>query len=218
MTEGSLCVNVGCGSTPTAGWRNLDNSPTVLLARAPALAGLAMRAGALGKYQRSFVEAVQRSGIRWANGARHIPVPDGGARVVYSSHMIEHLDPAAARRFLDEVRRVLRPGGIARIVAPDLMRLARAYVDRGDADRFGAATLLAADPPVGLRGRLRLATLGPRGHAWMYDSVSLVALLRDRGFTDARALPPGITGIPDPGALDLHERADESIFVEGTRA
>jgi predicted SAM-dependent methyltransferase len=37
--------------------------------------------------------------------------------------MIEHLDRREARSFLAEARRVLRPGGVLRLAAPDLSRL-----------------------------------------------------------------------------------------------
>lgn len=213
----ALCINVGCGSSPTPGWLNFDNSPTVALARARGLSGLLVRAGLLGELQRRFVEMAQAGDIRWANAARRIPLPDASCRIVYSSHMIEHLDRAAARGLLAEARRVLQPGGVVRIVAPDLKRLAEAYVAGGGADAFVESTLLAHDQPVGLRGRLKIAALGKRDHAWMYDAASLSALVRAAGFDDVRALPPGVTSIPEPGALDLAERASESIYVEALR-
>lgn len=218
MSEhGSLCVNVGCGSAPTPGWLNFDNSPTVLLARAPFVSSALERAGLLGSLQRSFLVVAMEQRIAWANAAQRIPLPDGSARVIYSSHMIEHLDRASARGLLTEARRVLRPGGVVRIVAPDLKRLARAYVDGGDADHFVAATLLAHGERTSLGGRLKTLALGRREHAWMYDEVSLVTLVRDAGFDEVRALDPGVTTIPDPGPLNLHERSGESIYVEGRR-
>jgi len=214
---GPLRVNVGCGSTPTPGWVNLDNSPTVVLGRAPWLPGLLLRAGALSDLQRTFLAVVRDADIRWADAARRIPFPDGSVDVVYSSHMIEHLDRAGARRLLAEIRRVLRPGGVARIAAPDLRRLAEAYLAGGGADAFVDGTLLARDRPTSLGARLKLLLTGGRDHAWMYDADSLAAFVRAAGFDDVRALPPGETRVPDPGALDLHERAGESVYVEATR-
>jgi predicted SAM-dependent methyltransferase len=38
---------------------------------------------------------------------------------VYSSHMIEHLRPQVALEFLEDCRRVLKPGGWIRLVTPD---------------------------------------------------------------------------------------------------
>lgn len=54
------------------------------------------------------------------NLAKGIPFPDGSVDVVYHSHLLEHLDRDVAERFLREVQRVLRLGGIQRIVVPDL--------------------------------------------------------------------------------------------------
>ncbi|HEU5408918.1 MAG TPA: methyltransferase domain-containing protein [Nitrospira sp.] len=58
-----------------------------------------------------------------------LPLPDATCDAVYSSHTIEHFDRAGARRFLLECCRVLKPGGILRLVAPDLEGIARAYLE-----------------------------------------------------------------------------------------
>ena len=47
---------------------------------------------------------------------------------VYHSHVLEHLPKAAAESFLKECFRVLRPGGVLRVVVPDLEVIARLYL------------------------------------------------------------------------------------------
>ena len=54
-----------------------------------------------------------------------IPFDDDTVDVVYHSHVLEHLDRDVARKFLLEVKRVLRPGGIHRIVVPDFEYICR---------------------------------------------------------------------------------------------
>jgi SAM-dependent methyltransferase len=49
---------------------------------------------------------------------------------VYALHIIEHLTPEEANRFVAEIRRVLQPGGIFRISTPDLESIVRAYLQR----------------------------------------------------------------------------------------
>lgn len=66
-----------------------------------------------------------------------LPFPDQSCDVVYSSHAIEHFDRAGARRFLHECRRVLKPKGIIRLVAPDLERVASSYLSCLDAANRG---------------------------------------------------------------------------------
>jgi len=63
----------------------------------------------------------------------------------------------------------------------------------------------------------RALLVGDRHHAWMYDGRSLSRLLADHGFLGPGVLAPGETTIADPGALDLCERADESVYVEARK-
>ena len=48
--------------------------------------------------------------------------------VCYSSHVLEHLSREQAKFFLTDCDRVLKPGGIIRIVVPDLEMIARNYL------------------------------------------------------------------------------------------
>lgn len=59
---------------------------------------------------------------------KRLPLPDASCDVVYSSHVIEHFDRAGARDFLAECWRVLKRGGVIRLVAPDLEDIARTYL------------------------------------------------------------------------------------------
>lgn len=48
------------------------------------------------------------------------PFTDSTFDAVYSSHVLEHFDRSAARFLLSESKRVLKPGGVLRVVVPDL--------------------------------------------------------------------------------------------------
>jgi SAM-dependent methyltransferase len=202
-------VNVGCGATPTPGWINLDNSLTVRLAGLPLAGSVLRRMGPRG----AFYDAVRRDGIRWADAGR-LPLADASIEVVYSSHMFEHLDRREAQRFLDEVKRVLRPGGTLRLVVPSLQHLVDGYARDRDADAFVAGLHMYVERPRGWIDQARFLMQFRRAHAWMYDERSLRATLEAAGFRDVIALPPGESRIPEPGPLDLRERADESIYLE----
>jgi predicted SAM-dependent methyltransferase len=77
-------------------------------------------------------------GVRKANFLRGIPLASGSADVVYHSHVLEHLELDAARDFLKECLRVLRPGGIIRVVVPDLEQIVREYLRTLDGRRSGS--------------------------------------------------------------------------------
>ncbi len=57
-----------------------------------------------------------------------VPFAANSFDAVYHSHVLEHFGKADARAFLAECHRVLKPGGVLRIVVPDLEGIAREYV------------------------------------------------------------------------------------------
>ncbi|MEL7496869.1 MAG: methyltransferase domain-containing protein [Planctomycetota bacterium] len=57
-----------------------------------------------------------------------LPFQDQQFDAVYHSHVLEHLSPEAGKYLLSECFRVLRPGGILRIVVPDLEQIAKLYL------------------------------------------------------------------------------------------
>lgn len=210
-----LRLNLGCGMTPTAGWLNLDNSWSVRLARSP-LAPLAIRLADAG--QANFLRYVRTSDIRWADALR-LPFAAGSVEVIYTSHMVEHLDRREARLFLQEAMRVLKSGGVLRIGVPDLSILMDEYRQTGDMDRFVERSTMTEPKPRGLLRKLVYVFLtGFRHHNWMYDGASVSKLLLANGFKDPIVQPPGRTRIVEPGALDLAERAASTVYVEALRS
>jgi SAM-dependent methyltransferase len=67
--------------------------------------------------------AVQSHDLR-----KGLPYPDEYFDVCYSSHVLEHLTLNEARNLLSEIKRVLKPQGVVRVVVPDLAAIARSYL------------------------------------------------------------------------------------------
>jgi SAM-dependent methyltransferase len=58
-----------------------------------------------------------------------LPFADNHFDGVYHSHVLEHLEPSDGEKLLDECYRVLRPGGVLRIVVPNLEQIATLYLN-----------------------------------------------------------------------------------------
>jgi SAM-dependent methyltransferase len=85
---------------------------------------------------------------------RRLPVASASQDLVYCSHFVEHIPRDRVDGFLGECARVLRSGGLLRIVTPSLESMAREYVrmlDLNDRERAQIQELNLIDQCVRLR-------------------------------------------------------------------
>src|SRR4051812_14467764 len=127
LSDSRAMLNLACGTRMHWGWNNLDFSPYTRLARNPALTSCLRRIGFISSQRSERLSQVDPEIISW-DLRKGIPFTPATFDVVYHSHFLEHLEREAGRRLLLECHRVLRPGGIIRVVVPDLQFLASNYV------------------------------------------------------------------------------------------
>jgi predicted SAM-dependent methyltransferase len=65
--------------------------------------------------------------VKTCNLIKGIPYPDNQFDVVYHSQVLEHIPREHAAKFINECFRVIKPGGIIRIVVPDLENIVNEY-------------------------------------------------------------------------------------------
>jgi len=155
--------------------------------------------------------------IKFADATKNIPMDNRSVDCVYTSHMFEHLSRLGAKKFLKEVLRVLKIGGVLRISVPDLKFYVDEYLCNKDADMFMHNMFIEAPPINNLKEKIILLIYGYRHHQWMYDQNSLCKLLEEFDFKDIQVCTDGYSRISEPEGLNLYERADNSIFVEAIK-
>lgn len=70
----------------------------------------------------------QHASVRQANLLEPLPIGTNSCEVVYSSHFLEHIPRAHVPSFLSECFRILKPGGVLRLVLPDFEEMCREYL------------------------------------------------------------------------------------------
>ncbi len=210
-------VNIGCGMTPTLGFENFDNSLSLKLSKHPLFSELLHKLKLISSTQMDYIRFCWSNNIKFADATKRIPLPNDSASLVYSSHMLEHLDRSEASMFLREAYRVLKSGGVIRLVLPDLSKAIATYNQNQDADAFVESTLMCIPNARNFLQRLRMAVIGNRHHLWMYDGKSLSRLLDCNGFKKIQILASGETTLIDCEPLNLYERADESVYIEAVK-
>lgn len=207
-------INIGCGMSPTANWLNFDNSLSLRLSKYPTLVSLLRSLNLLRQTQIDFISFCQHSNIYWADVTKKIPLPDASVEIIYSSHMLEHLDKGEVDKFFLEVKRILVKGGIIRLAIPDLEKLINSYNQNKDAEDFMESLNICKPRPKSIQDKIRILAVGSRHHQWLYDANSLTRLLLQNGFSQVKSLEIGNTLIPNPGDLDLYEDAGASMYIE----
>lgn len=205
MTE--LYVQFGCGLSAPGSWLNFDASPTLLLQRVPVLGHLFRRPP----------HPVFPSAVRYGDIVRGLPVEASSCAAIYCSHVLEHLALTDLRIALRNTYRYLRPGGIFRLVVPDMEAAIRNYLASTDSQalaRFLDDTRLGwRERPRGLANRAR-QWIGNTQHLWMWDYKGLAAELAAAGFTEIRRASLGDSAV---GAFTLVEepnRWDDALGIE----
>jgi len=212
-------VQYGCGFCAPEEWLNFDASIRIRLEHLPVVGPLyAANVWRFHSHGKAYPANVHFGDIR-----RGLPLPEASCDAVYSSHVLEHLCLADARLALENTRRILKPGGLFRLVVPDLECAARDYVaalDRGDpagAAAFLQATMLGKPARSSLIAALYARLCGSR-HLWMWDQFSLSEALTQHGFTAIRRCRFGDSEDPKFRSVEDPERFQNALALEARRA
>lgn len=192
-------VNIGSGLSGAPGWYNIDNSPTLWLSRLPLVRRLFRTP--------DWPKDVHRHDVK-----KGLPFADQSIRYIYSSHTFEHFTWDDSLLVAQECFRVLQPGGVIRIVVPDLGLIVREYLQ--DPDPRASHQFLSR---LSLSHTVHDLIHPGSNHSQMFDERSLVHLLRQAGFPQVEVSRFMDSRIPDIGDIELAVRKRESLYVEAVK-
>ena len=137
-----------------------------------------------------------------ANLAADLPFDDGVASFMHSEDFIDQLKLDGASDFLRECHRVLTPGGVLRVLTPDLQKMARLYLE--DPQRLLSMWTDYVGVPLSLNTAGEVFNLGMRfaGHTFLYDAGTFEALAASCGF-EAHRVGYQQSEVPELRGLDL---------------
>ncbi|MBF0214330.1 MAG: methyltransferase domain-containing protein [Magnetococcales bacterium] len=207
-------LHCGCGANWKQGWLNTDSETFVgnnQIETAPD--GLYAPFG----YEHCDFYYLQH------DATRPFPIPDSLFGHCYSEHFIEHLTRDQGVFFLQEMHRLLQPGGVLRISTPDLHANLALFSQEDPATFAQQVALLEGRVPAHfIRNRAFMVNqmFYFWGHQWIYDFEDLALLLEQAGFPTSgihrRAFREGL--IAEVERLDQEERRPESLYVEAIKA
>jgi hypothetical protein len=203
-------VQYGCGWSAPIEWRNFDSSPTLRFERLPLIGNL------YTKNESRFPKNVEYGDI-----VKGLPVSPESCKGVYCSHILEHLSLDDFRTALHNTKEVLRPGGIFRLVLPDLEYSIKKYIGNSSNEaalEFMKETYLGYE--IRARGLKSFITswLGNSQHLWMWDYKSIKPELQNIGFVEVRRASFSDSSDTMFGSVEDKDRWDNCLGVECKKA
>jgi hypothetical protein len=211
-TGAGIYVQFGCGLCAPDGWINFDASPTLAFEHLPIIGRLYTRNA------RRFPDQV-----RYGDIVKGLPLPPECAAGIYASHVLEHLAYNDCIRALGNTYRLLRRGGIFRLIVPDLESAARAYLaslqelSPAANDLFMETTALGRRArPRGIGGLLH-AWLNTSSHLWMWDAPAMMRGLELQGFRNIRRCRFNDSDDPMFARVEDPLRFEDALAIEARR-
>lgn len=131
----------------------------------------------ISKESLSCIDFLRKNKVVYGSCAK-LPFENDSVELVYSCHMCEHLYRDELFKFINESYRVLKKGGVLRIVIPDLSILIVEYIKEKDADSF-LQSLYFQDcrEKLSLLNKFKFLIYRNRLHKWMYNGTSFKNLV-----------------------------------------
>ncbi|MDA2918665.1 methyltransferase domain-containing protein [Desulfobacterota bacterium AH_259_B03_O07] len=224
-------LHLGCALKTPKGWINLNGSWNAWLAKYPIVHKFLKLLHVLPESQ---LDITWSPYILIHDVRKPIPFQDNSLSAIYASHLLEHLYLEEAKHLLKECFRTLQPGGVLRMVVPDLRAIVLEYMGEkpfGDssegmeaisrADRLNERLRLRKpEPPSGkIFYRIYTALKDFRSHKQMYDADSLIMYFKLSGFINVYEMQLHNSRIEEIEKIEEAGRVlnGEGICIEGIK-
>jgi len=201
-------LNLGCGAHVIDSWINVDYALGAKFMKIPffKLINKKLQIFKLDWDQRIFIH----------NLTQVFPWNENSIDVIYSSHTLEHLNKNDGIFFLNECYRVLRPGGIIRIIVPDLQSFVNRYINHQiSADNFLEDLYVLREEKGNFIKKI-ISYYMQYPHKCMYDSRTLNLIMKEIGFI-SQTKKAFDSKIEDINLIELENRTESAVIIEGTK-
>lgn len=198
-----LQVHLGAFDQAVEGWINTDITPHIWIAKIPS-APLILHLLRVMSQER-YIQHKKKifNKLHYMDLTKPLPFAANSVSAIFSSHVFEHLFMNEVENLIKEIHRCLVPGGVCRVLVPDLEKIMGIY-DRDDPREFISAIF-----EISARSNVK------NSHHCGFTGPLLEKLFRESGFKEVSILSYRVGKCPDLEKLD--NRAEESLFFEAIK-
>ena len=195
-------LHLGAFDCSVDGWCNTDITQHLWVGRIPGLAWLLWKFSLIpSERYEQHNKGVFRQ-LRYLDLTRPLPFADGSVEAIFSSHVFEHLFRGEVASLIAECFRVLKPGGIIRVVVPDLERVVALF------DSENPRSFIREIYEISVRAQVKNA------HHCGFTGPLLSELFKKSGYSEVAVLDFGVGQCPDIVHLD---NRPSSLFFEAIK-
>ncbi|MBS1661134.1 MAG: class I SAM-dependent methyltransferase [Bacteroidetes bacterium] len=215
-------LHLGCGQTLLPDFVNVDNTPSLFMAQLPWFAlRFLQKTSFLNGDQLGFIKTIKENKRVIQRGdVLNLRYPDNSVDVIYSSHLIGWcLSHQQLNRFISEMKRVLKPGGVIRLSFFDFNECVNDYLQHKNTIEL-SKSIPFGTTEFTFKEKLKFL-LSPNMHGGIVlNRETIVLLLEQNGLNRIQLLKAGETTMTpeQAGTIDLSQRSENSIYVECYKA
>ena len=206
-------IHIGCGLNPLTGFKNYDSNLFLYFKYIPFAENILRLFNFIPSPFIDFITLSKTENINYCDASKKIPLKNNSADLIYSCHVLEHLDWSESLVFFKEANRVLKKKGILRIVVPDFNYQINKYKKNQDVDKFIYLSCLVGEKPKKIIKKIQYLIQGHGWHHQMFTSKS-IEKFRNLNFDKVIELKPGVTNFNQETSMDLKEREVGSLYFE----
>ena len=195
-------LHIGAFNRSVEGWHNTDITPHQWIARIPFLPLLIYKLGKMTAGRYAEHQAKIYNNLDYLDATKSLPFANDTIEAIFSSHVLEHLFMDEVEKLIPEFFRVLKVGGVCRVVVPDLEKIIAIY-DVNDPRQF-----LTEIFEISKRGEVK------NSHHCGFTGKFLITLFEEAGFSQCDILDYQVGKCPDLVKLD---NRPESLFFEAIK-
>lgn len=212
-----LKINLGCGYIGHPDWINVDYGVLAFINKFPFLKRLvfALKLAPL-EYNIPWPENLRLIDLR-----KSFPFKEKTISYIFTAHFLEHLYKFEADKLFKKCYHGLKPGGMIRILVPDLDIVVRQYRESTDPiekveiiNRHFWGFRMGMESPSLYQ---KIMNFFIRGHRWLYNFDYLRQSLIKAGFEPGKIVRCGYQRGRVPNIDILDNFPDHSLFVEATK-
>lgn len=195
-------LHIGAFHRGIDGWINTDITPHIWIAKIPFLAYVFYKFKLINheRYVQHSTGSFKK--LKYLNLCNPLPYKDESLDAIFSSHVFEHLFLDEVTPLINECYRVLKKGGICRVIVPDLEKIILLY-NNEDPRKF-----IVDIYEVATRREVK------DQHHSAFTGKFLSNLFKNAGFSECAILTYQRGKCPD---IDKLDNRPDSLFFEATK-